>query len=742
MIVRALLVAVVWFGIQVFASDSQAPSKRTLTLENIYQNGLYGERGFGPVRWMKDNTSYSTLEAAQNDGQDLVRYDAITGAKTTLVSAKQLTPTGRKSPLSIADYAWSQDNTKVLIFTNTARVWRYNTRGDYWVLDKRTGKLQQVGKGLEARTLMFAKFNPSSTSVAYVSKNNIYAEDLSSGRQTQLTKDGGEHTINGTFDWVYEEELDCRDGFLWSPDGKTIAFWHSDTRNIGTFYLIDNLSNVYSKPIPLPYPKVGTKLSAVKVGVVSATGGNTKYFAIPGDATNNYLARMEFIPASSELMIQQLNRRQNTNKVWIANTQSLAIKNILTDKDTAFLDVHDNIKWLDNASAFTWTSEREGWKQLYRVSRDGKHVKLVTTGAFDVIQVSCIDAVNGFVYYIASPDNPTERYLYRNRLDGTGLPERITPPGQSGQHAYQMSANGTWAIHTFSNSTTPNQIALVELPQHKETKILEDNHRLIAKIKALGLQPKEFFRVDIGDEKLDAYIIKPSGFNPAKTYPILFYIYGEPAGATVQNNWGGGDLWHQYLAQSGYVVISVDNRGTATPRGRTWRKSIYRQVGILAAHDQAKAAAAIFKMFPFIDQKRVGMWGWSGGGQMTLNCMFRYPSIYTAGIAVSFVSDQKLYDATYQERYMGLITDNAAGYRDGSPITHAQNLKGKLMIMHGTADDNVHYQSFEMLADTLIRHNKLFSMMSYPMRSHGIDERENTTLHLRRTMEAFWKNNL
>lgn len=742
MIIRALLVAVIWCGIQIFSSDSQPPSKRTLTLENIYQNGIYGERGFGPVRWMKDNTSYSTLEAAQNDGQDLVRYDAITGAKTILVSAKQLIPPGRKSPLSIAAHDWSQDNTKVLIFTNTARVWRYDTRGDYWVLDKRTGKLQQVGKGLEARTLMFAKFNPASTSVAYVSKNNIYVENLSSGRQTQLTKDGGEHTINGTFDWVYEEELDCRDGFLWSPDGKTIAFWHSETRNIGTFYLIDNLSNVYSKPIPLPYPKVGTKLSAVKVGVVSATGGNTKYFAIPGDATNNYLARMEFIPASSELMIQQLNRRQNTNKVWIANTQSLAIKNILTDTDTAFLDVHDNIKWLDNATAFTWTSEREGWKRLYRVSRDGKQVKLVTTGAFDVVQVSCIDAINGFVYYIASPDNPTERYLYRNRLDGTGLPERITPAGQSGQHSYQMSANGTWAIHTFSNSTTPNRIALVELPQHKETKILEDNHRLIAKVTALGLQPKEFFKVDIGDEKLDASIIKPSGFNPAKTYPIVFYIYGEPAGSTVQNNWAGGDLWHQYLAQSGYVVISVDNRGTATPRGRAWRKSIYRQVGILAAHDQAKAAKAIFKMFPFIDQKRVGMWGWSGGGQMTLNCMFRYPSLYTAGIAVSFVSDQKLYDATYQERYMGLITDNADGYRDGSPITHAQNLQGKLMIMHGTADDNVHYQSFEMLADTLIRHNKLFSMMSYPMRSHGIDERENTTLHLRRTMEAFWKNNL
>ena len=742
MVIRAFIVAFLWCTSTILTCYSLVAPPQRLTLEDIYQNGTYRERGFGPVRWMKDNVSYSTLEAASTGGQNITRYDVKSGAKTILVSSKQLTPPGRQAPVGIADYTWSDDNLKVLIFTNTARVWRYDTRGDYWVLDKQSGKLQQIGKGLEAKSLMFAKFNTKGTSVAFVSKNNIYVEDLASQRRVQLTHDGGTHTVNGTFDWVYEEELDCRDGFRWSPDGKTIAYWHSDTRNIGTFYLIDNLSDIYSKPIPLPYPKVGTKLSAVKVGVVPVSGGKAKFFSIPGDPTNNYLARMDFIPSSNELMIQQLNRKQNTNKVWIANASTLAIKNILTDTDTAFLDIHDNIKWLDNAAAFTWTSERDGWKRLYRISRDGKQIKPITTGAFDVINVSCIDSVNGFVYYIAAPDNATERYLYRNRLDGTGSPERITPAGLSGQHSYQMSSNGLWAIHTFSSATTPNRIALVELPQHKETKLLEDNQHLITKINNLNLPAKEFFRVDIGDEKLDAYIIKPRSFDPAKTHPVLFYIYGEPAGSTVQNSWGGGDLWHQYLAQSGYIVISIDNRGTATPRGREWRKSIYRQVGILAAHDQAKAARAIFKMFPFIDQKRVGMWGWSGGGQMTLNCMFRYPEIYTAGIAVSFVSDQKLYDATYQERYMGLITDNADGYKDGSPITHAKNLQGKLMIVHGTADDNVHYQSFERLVDRLIQHNKLFQMMSYPMRTHGIDEGENTSLHLRRTMEAFWKSNL
>ena len=715
-----------------------------LTLENLYSKGAFGERGIGPVRWMKDNSGYSAVERAKGrDGREIVRYDAKTGGRTVLVTAAQLTPPESKSPLDISDYQWSADNSRLLIFTNTKKVWRYNTRGDYWVLNLKSGELKQLGKSLESSSLMFAKFSPDGTRIAYVSKQNIYVERLSNGKVTQLTSDGGGNIINGTFDWVYEEELDCRDGFRWSPDGQTIAFWRSDTKDIGTFYLIDNVSGIYSKPIPLPYPKVGTKLSAVKVGVVPATGGRARWFELPGDPANNYIARMDFIPKSHEVMIQQLNRLQNTNKVWFGDINTLALTNILTDTDKAFLDVHDDVRWLDNETWFTWTSERDGWQHLYRVSRDGKQMKLITPGDFDVVRTECIDPESGFVYYIASPDNFTERYLYRSSLRATGPADRVTPVDQPGQHGYQMSGDGQWAIHTYSNATNPNRIALVRVADHKEMKLMEDNRLLRAKVDRLGLRPKEFFKVDIGDEKLDAFMIKPKDFDPAKKYPVLFYIYGEPAGSTVQNSWDGGEgLWHQYLAQMGIVVISVDNRGTATPRGRAWRKSIYRQIGILASEDQSKAATAIFRMFPFLDTTRVGMWGWSGGGQMTLNCLFRYPKIYKSGLAVSFVSDQRLYDATYQERYMGLPDDNAKGYRDGSPINHAKNLEGNLMIVHGTGDDNVHYQSFEMLVNELIRQNKLFRMMSYPMRTHGIYEGENTSLHLRRTMESFWKEQL
>jgi dipeptidyl-peptidase-4 len=492
----------------------------------------------------------------------------------------------------------------------------------------------------------------------------------------------------------------------------------------------------------MPYPKVGDGLSEVKIGVVSSEGGEARWFDFPGDPRNNYLARMDYIPGSNEIMVQQLNRPQNENSVWIGNTKTLALSRILVEKDAAFLDIHDNIRWLEKEQYFTWSSERDGWLHLYKVSREGKSMELITEGDFDVERISHIDPQSGYVFYIASPENFTQRYLYRSSLKKRGKAERISPLDHSGQHAYQISENASYAIHTFQNTTTPPIISLVSLPKHETLRVLEDNSSLREAYQALGLQAKEFIKVDIGEVVLDAWMLKPIDFDPTKKYPLLFYVYGEPAGSTVQDAWMDGDLWHQYMSNLGYIVVSIDNRGTKTPRGRDWRKSIYGQIGILASHDQMEAAKQLFETYDFIDTSRVGMWGWSGGGQMTLNGMFRYPEIYKAGLAVAFVADQRLYDATYQERYMGLLDQNPQGYRDGSPINFAERLQGDLMIIHGTADDNVHYQSFEMLVDKLIRHNKLFSMMSYPMRAHGINERENTSFHLRQTMEKFWLDKL
>jgi dipeptidyl-peptidase-4 len=398
--------------------------------------------------------------------------------------------------------------------------------------------------------------------------------------------------------------------------------------------------------------------------------------------------------------------------------------------------------WLDNNQSFTWTSEKDGWRHLYKVSRDGTQMSLITKGDFDVVKINCIDPKGGYVYYIASPDNPTERYMYRSRIDGKGEAERVSPETMTGQHAYQMSLDAKWAIHTYQNTTTPNRISLISLPKHKEVRLLVGNEKAKARYEALQLNTKEFFRVDIGEVMLDGWMIKPKDFDPKKKYPVIFYVYGEPAGATVQNNWAGGDLWHQYMAQQGYIVMSLDPRGTRSPRGRAWRKSIYKKVGIVATQDHAAGVRKVIDKYDFVDKDRIGIWGWSGGGSMTLNCLFKFPGVYTTGIAVAFVSDQRLYDTIYQERYMSTPQLNPEGYKLGSPITYANQLEGNVLLIHGTADDNVHYQSFEMLVNRLVAENKLFSVMTYPMRAHGIYERENTSYHLRQVMEDFWLKNL
>ncbi len=714
-----------------------------LTLEKIYKQGFLRTHSVHELRWTDDGTGYTTLEENKSiEGEDIVWNSIKTGEQKVLISASDLVPKGSDRPLEIYNYIWSGDQQKLLIFTNTKRVWRYHTRGDYWVYELGSKKLFQLGKGLESSSLMFAKFSPDGNRVAFVSLQNIYVENLADEKMTQLTQDGGGNIINGTFDWVYEEELDDRDGFRWSPDGKNIAYWQSNTDSVGRFKIIDNVDSLYPTVRTILYPYTGTANSAVKVGVVPSNGGETRWFDIPGDPRNNYLARMDFIPGSSELLIQQLNRRQNTDRVWIANAEDMSVKNIFTDKDDAFLDVNDNTHWLDNEREFTWISERDGWKHLYLISRDGQDIKLITPGNYDVIDVDNIDAKGGYVYFIATMDNYTQRYLYRCSLKKPGPPERITPDDMRGHSSYDISPDAKWAVQTFSNHMTPDRYELVSLPHNKPVRLLEDNHTVKAEFDDLHLNTKEFFKVDIGGTVLDAWMIKPPDFDSTKKYPVIFYVYGEPAASTVEDAWEGGDLWHEYLSQLGYIVMSVDNRGTAVPRGREWRKCIYEKMGVIESQDQAAAVKAIEKMYPFVDPGRIGIWGWSGGGGSTLNAMFRYPDLYSTGIAVAFISNLRLYDTIYEERYEGIPGEDDEAYKEGSPVNYVKNLKGHLMLIHGTGDDNVHYQNCELLIDELVKDGKAFSMMSYPMRTHGIYERPGTSYHLRLTMKNYWLNNL
>ena len=707
-----------------------------LTLEDIYVKGTFRARGVPQPTWMEDGRSYSALTE-----KGLVRVDAATLVETVIVPQAAFVPEGSARPLRVEDYTWSDDRTKLVVYTNSRRVWRRNTRGDYWLLDVAAGTVRQLGKGLEPARMMYGKLSPAGDRFAYVYYNNLYVEDVATGERRQLTFDGGDVMINGNFDWVYEEELNCYDGWRWSPDGKKIAYWHSDTGGTGTFLMIDNIDSLYSFTIPLPYPKAGTTNSAVKVGVVDVESARTGWFPVPGDPRENYIARMEFVPGTDEVMIQQLNRLQNTNTVYYGNVNTLELKPFYEDHDDAFLNVHDNIVWLDGNKFFTWTSEKDGWRHLYRVTRDGKKETLVTKGDFDVINVLRIDPKGGYVYYLASPESAVEQYLYRSRLDGKGAAERVTPQGFTGTYSYNISPGAKYALCSFSNHETPRVYEMVSLPDHKMVRRLEDNAALKAVYDSYGFRTREYFQVDIGEAVLDGWMIKPRDFDPTKKYPVIFHIYGEPASSTVQDSWSG-DYWNQLLAQQGYIVASIDPRGTNNPKGREWRKCIYGKVGILAMADHAKAVRLAEEMFPFMDPERIGVWGWSGGGSSTAHLMFEHPDIYSVGIAVAGVYSQRLYDSIYQERYMGLPSTNPEGYREGSPITHAAGLEGDLLLIHGTGDDNVHYQSLEMLVNELVKHGKMFSMMAYPMRTHGISERENTTMHLYRTMLKYWLEHL
>jgi dipeptidyl-peptidase-4 len=362
----------------------------------------------------------------------------------------------------------------------------------------------------------------------------------------------------------------------------------------------------------------------------------------------------------------------------------------------------------------------------------------MTPGDFDVIRLLHVDEERHMIYFIASPDSATERFLYRARFDGTGV-ERVTPADATGVHDYRFADDGRWAVHSWSSANWPEQTELVSMPDHQRVCPLEANGELFERLEKLDRTATEFFRVDIGaGVQLDAWCIKPPDFDPAGSYPLLVHVYGEPAGATVVNRWGGSNsLWHLMLAQQGYVVMSFDNRGAKVPRGRAWRKCVYGRIGILGPQDQAAAVRAVLRERSWLDPERVGIWGWSGGGSSSLHAIFKYPDLYSTAIAVAPVPNQCYYDTMYQERYMGLPASNVDGYREGSAINFASQLEGNLLLVHGTADDNCHYQTVEMLIDELIAHDKQFSLMVYPNRTHAVKERRNTTPHLREMMTQF-----
>jgi dipeptidyl-peptidase-4 len=689
------------------------------------------------INWAKDGNSFYQ---ATDDGIEQVDLAAL--KIDVILNKEALTPHGAAAPLKVQNFFFSNDGKKILIYTNSKRVWRYDTRGDYWWVDLTNYTIKQLGKSRPESSLMFAKFSPDGKKVAYVSNYNIYAEDLATGKIQQLTKDGSRTLINGTFDWVYEEEFFCRDGFRWSDDSKKIAYWQIDAKNTKDYLMIDNTDSIYPFVKPVEYPVAGQPPSPFKIGVVTISNAATKWMKIPTDPIlQSYVPRMEWADDDNELIIQHLNRKQNISDLMLCDISTGASKTIYEEKDSTWIDIlplwdkaysYGGWDWLNNGKEFLWASEKDGWRHLYRISLDGKKETLITVGDFDVMKISAIDEKNNYMYFDASPYNATQKYLYRTRLDGKGAPERLSPLSETGTHDYDVSPGAKFAFHTFSNYYTPEQAEWISLPDHK---FIHGNDVTEA-VKKFDLEKStsniSFFTIKTEEGvSMDAWMVKPTNFDSTKKYPVLFYVYTEPWGQNVKDEYGitNNSLYEGNLADDGYIYISIDNRGTPVPKGRAWRKIIYRKIGLVNIRDQAMAAKEILKM-PFVDTSRIAVWGWSGGGSATLNLMFQFPGIYKTGIAIAAVANQLTYDNIYQERYMGLPQENMQDFINGSPVTYAKNLEGNLLYIHGTGDDNVHYQNAEMLLNELIKYNKQFQFMPYPNRSHGIFEGEGTTEHL------------
>jgi dipeptidyl-peptidase-4 len=686
--------------------------------------GGRGGRGGGAGRWMDGGKAYAVSELASGGGMQSVRIDTATGARQVLPAEPSNTPPGGGRATAAG---MSADGTKLLFSTNGHTVMIRKTASDYWVLDKSDNSWHKLG-GKSTAGLMFAKFSPDGKSVAYLgdlnqvkgaeARWNLYVEEVKTSAVKQLTSDANDDIIDGTSDWNNNEEFSLADCFLWSPDGKKIAYYQFDQSGVPEFALINYTDQLYPVITKYKYPKPGQTNSAVRVGVIGASGGKTVWLKTPGDPRNTYIPHMEWL-ADNQVILQHMNRLQNTNTVYIANPDTGDLHQMFQDKNDSWVEVNRNLKWIENGKRLLFTSERDGWRHLYAITREGD-ARLVTNAPFDMVSIAAVDEAGGWLYYVASPDNATQRYLYRSRLDGTKT-ERVTPQGQPGTHTYNISPDFHWAFHSVSTFDSPGQSDLVSLPDHKVVRVLNDNAAEKAKVGPIIAGRTEMVHIPVGhDTTIDGWLIKPSHFDPSKKYPIIISVYGEPASSTVNDSWGGGHLLMLGLADDGYLIASFDNSGTPAPKGTHWRKVIYGSVGVLASDEQAAALRGLAATHPYVDLTRVGVYGWSGGGSMTLNLMFRYPDLYSVGVAGAPVADQTLYDSIYQERYMGLPTDNAKGYHDGSPISFAEGLKGKLLIIHGTGDDNVHFQGTQRLLNRLISLNKQFHFMEYPNRRHGV----------------------
>ena len=572
--------------------------------------------------------------------------------------------------------------------------------------------------------------SPDGKCEIYSENGNYFVRNLETDKRVRLTNDLPDGAVSNS-------------QAVWSPDGKWIAFVQTDATNVRQRSILIPDDPSYPGVKEIQFARVGGAISKLKVGVVDSKGIQTRWISYPIPSEGYYLGQVSWAGNSNELFIEKLSRFRDKRQFLIADISTGAVRTIFEESDRAWVVAsygkNSGITWFDDYKKFIVLTEKDGWRHAYVYSRDGRELKLLTPGKFDIIQRAVVDEAKGWYYFYASPDNATQKYLYRLRLNGNARPERVTPQDQPGTHDYDFSPDAGWAFHTYSSFDKPPVTELVSLPDHKAVRVLEGNKELCDKMKPLISHPTKFFQLKIDNGvEMDGWMIKPKDFDPSKKYPLFIYVYGEPHGQTVLDNWASSQAhYHRVVADLGYIVVSMDNRGTPAPKGAAWRRSIFGSLGPLSTEEQAAGVKELARTRKYVDKTRVAIWGWSGGGSNTLNALFRKPDVYDVGIAVVPKPQPHLYNAWFQEIYMETRETNPDGYRKSAPINFAEGLKGDLLIVHGTGETNTHLQIVEGLVDRLIELGKPFDYMAYPNRNHGIREGKGTELHHRMLMVRY-----
>jgi dipeptidyl-peptidase-4 len=716
------------------AQQAAAAPGKALTVERIYsQPSLSGRLTRGLV-WTPDGKALSYFETKGSGKEartELWVMDAANGERRLLVASDKLesilpvdtsrptqaTGLGRRAP---SQYQWAPDGAGILFQGSTALAW----------LDVKSQTTRTLVSG--KATLVDPKISPDGRNVSFVRDHNVWLMNLADGKERAVTQGGTEEIRKGELDWVYPEELDIKTAYWWSPDSSAIAYLEMDERKVSQYPLVD-FSSPSGEAEMERYPTAGGANPIVRVFVASLTGVESRAMDI-GAETDIYIPRVNWLTDSKHLAIQRFNRTQTALDLLIADSTTGKTRTVLSENDANWINVSDDLYFLKDGKRFLWSSERSGYRHLYLYDLEGKQLAQLTKGEWEVSAVDAVDEAKGLVYLTATEKSPLERHLYRLALDGTGF-TRLTK--DEGTHAAVLAPNAAAFYDTYSNAATPPR---QDLDRADGSRVATINENKIAELADYHLSPMEFLTVKSRDGvQLNASIIKPPDFHPQTKYPVLVYTYGGPHAQVVRNGWGGANfLWHQLMAQKGYIIFSLDNRGSGG-RGHAFETPLHFRMGAQELLDQCDGVQYL-KALPYVDSNRIGVWGWSYGGYMTLHAMFEAGDDFKAGFAGGPVTDWRYYDTIYTERYLGLPQKNEKGYQDSSPVKYAIQLKGKLLIAHGTGDDNVHFANTLAVINDLIEAGKYVEVLAFPGRGHGVSDPPARRVLMQRVTQFFLDN--